>query len=75
MRWVRHVGEQKCTQGFGAGALPEGKKPLENLGKDEVILQWIFNEVGWESVGRIHLAQDMDRQQALVSTAMNLRVP
>jgi hypothetical protein len=55
--------------------IPEGKKPLEDLGKDEGILQWIFKEVGWESMDRIHLAQDMDKQKTVVNTAMNLWVP
>jgi len=54
--------------------IPEGKKPLETLGKYEGILQWIFKEVGWESVYRINLAQDMDKQTTVVNTAMNLRV-
>ena len=43
--------------------MPEGKKPLETLGKDEGMLQWILKEVGWESVDRIHLAQDIDKQK------------
>jgi hypothetical protein len=33
-----------------------------------------LREIGWES-GWIHLAQDRDQWQALVSTVMNLRVP
>jgi hypothetical protein len=55
--------------------IPERKKPIENLGKDQWILQWIFKKVGRESVDRIHLAQDMDKHQTVVYTAMNLRVP
>jgi ribosome biogenesis protein Nip4 len=31
--------------------------------------------IGWEGVDWIHLAQDRDRWQAVVNTAMNLRVP
>ena len=38
-------------------------------------LNWIFKEVGWESMDRTHLAEDMDKQLAVVNTAMNFRVP
>ena len=55
--------------------IPEAKKQLEDLGIDERMLKWIFKEVGWEGVDRIHLAQDVDKQQAAVNTVMNLLVP
>jgi len=32
-----------------------------------------FQEVGWEGVGKIELAQDRDRWRALVNTVMNLQ--
>jgi hypothetical protein len=32
-------------------------------------------EVGWEGMGWIELAQDRDRWQALVNAVMKLRVP
>ena len=34
-----------------------------------------LQELGWEGLDWIDLAQDMDRRRALVSTVMNLRVP
>jgi hypothetical protein len=34
-----------------------------------------LRETGWESVGRIHLAQDRDQWRDLVNTLTNLRVP
>jgi hypothetical protein len=34
-----------------------------------------LQEVGWEGMDWIDMAQDRDRWQALVSTVMNLRVP
>ena len=34
-----------------------------------------LQEVGWEGVDWIDLAQDRDRWRALVSAVMNLRVP
>jgi len=34
-----------------------------------------IRETGWESVNRIHLAQDGDECQALLNTVMKLRVP
>jgi hypothetical protein len=34
-----------------------------------------FQEVGWESMEWIQLAQDRDRWQALLNAVINLRVP
>jgi hypothetical protein len=34
-----------------------------------------LREIGWDGVGWIHLAQDMDQWRADVNTVMNLRVP
>jgi hypothetical protein len=34
-----------------------------------------LREKGWEGVDLMHLAQDSDQWRAVVSTAMNLRVP
>jgi hypothetical protein len=34
-----------------------------------------IQEVGWEDVNWIELAQDRDRWRALVNAVMNLRVP
>jgi hypothetical protein len=34
-----------------------------------------LQEVGWEGVDCIDMAQDRDRWQALVNAVMNLRVP
>jgi len=54
---------------------PEGKRPL---GRPR--LRWEDNikmdlqEVGWEGMERIELAQDGNRWRALVSAVMNLRV-
>jgi hypothetical protein len=39
-----------------------------------MMLEWIFKEVGWEGVDRIHLAHDMHKQQAAVNTVTNLPV-
>jgi hypothetical protein len=55
---------------------PEGKRPLgrprrrwdDNIRKD-------LQEIRWEGVDWIHLAQDRDQWRALVNTVMNLRVP
>jgi hypothetical protein len=34
-----------------------------------------LREIGWEGVNCIHLAQDKDQWQALVNTAVKIRVP
>jgi hypothetical protein len=68
--------------GEGRGAFrvlvgrPEGRRPLgrprlrleDNIKTD-------LQEVGWEGVDWIDMAQDRDRWRALVTAVMNLRVP
>jgi hypothetical protein len=55
---------------------PEGKRPLGRPRR-----MWVNNikidlrEIGWDGMDWIDLAQDRDRQRALVNTVMNLRVP
>jgi hypothetical protein len=55
---------------------PEGKRPLGRQRR-----RWVDNikidlrNIGWDGVDWIDLPQDMDHWRALVSTAMNLRVP
>jgi hypothetical protein len=34
-----------------------------------------FKGMGWEGLNYVNLTQDMDKWQALVNMAMNLRVP
>jgi len=47
---------------------------MDDLGLDGfIILQWIFQEVGWV-MDRIYLTQDRKRWRAVFSSAMNLRV-
>jgi hypothetical protein len=55
---------------------PEGRR---RLGKPrrrwEDNIKMDLQEVGWESVDLIYMAQDRDRWWALVNAVMNLRVP
>jgi hypothetical protein len=54
---------------------PEGKRPLEEpRHRREDGISMDLREVGWGSVDWIHMAQDRDWLQALVSTIMNLWV-
>jgi len=49
---------------------------MEDLEHDgRIILQRIFQEVGWAGMAWIALAQDRDRCWALVNAVMNLWVP
>jgi hypothetical protein len=55
---------------------PEGRRPLGRPRRgweDNITMD--LGEVGFGDVDWIHLAQDRDRWQALVNTAMNLQVP
>jgi len=53
-----------------------GRGHLQGLGIDgDIILEWIFRELEWEAVERMHLAEDRDQWRALVNTIMNRRIP
>ena len=54
---------------------PEGNTPLARPRRrwDDNIKMHL-QEVGWEGIDWIDLAQDMDRWRALVNAVMNLRV-
>jgi hypothetical protein len=49
---------------------------MENLGHGgRIILQWIFQEIGWAGIAWIALAQDRERCRALVKAVTNIWVP
>jgi hypothetical protein len=55
---------------------PERRSPLERprgRWKDNIKIN--FQEVGWEGVDWIDIAQDRDRWRTLVNAVMNLQVP
>jgi hypothetical protein len=57
---------------------PEGKRPLGRPRRrwvDNIKIDLIVREIGWNGMDWIDLAQDRDQWRALVNTAMNLRVP
>jgi hypothetical protein len=55
---------------------PEGKRPLGRHGhRWEDNIKMIFEELWWEHLDWINLAQDTDQLQVLVNTVMNLWVP
>jgi hypothetical protein len=78
MRWVGNV----ARMGEGRGAYrilvgrPEGRRPLgiprcrweDNIKMD-------LQEVGWEGMDWIDMAEDKDRWWAVVNAVMNLQVP
>jgi hypothetical protein len=54
---------------------PEGKRPLGRPRRRwEDGIKMDLEEIGWEGVDWIHLAQDRDRWRAVVNAVMNLRV-
>jgi hypothetical protein len=65
----------RCTYRILVGR-PEGRRPLgrprhrwdDNIKKD-------LQDVAWEGIDWIDMAQDRDRWRAVVSAVMNLRVP
>jgi hypothetical protein len=70
MRWAGHV----ARMGEGRGAYrilvgrPEGRRPLGRPRRRlEDNVKMDIQEVGWESVDRIDMAQDRERWRALVS--------
>jgi hypothetical protein len=78
IRWAGHV----ALMGDGRVVYrvfvrkPEGKRPLgapRRIWKDNIKID--LQEVSYESMDWIALAQDRDRRRALVNAVMNLRVP
>jgi hypothetical protein len=55
---------------------PEGKRPLaRHRHKWEVNMKMDLQEVEWEGMDWIDLAQERDRWRTLVNAVINLRVP
>jgi len=69
------MGEERVVYRFLVRK-PEGRRPLGRPSRrwvDNIMMD--FQEVGYEYVDWIWLAQDRDRWRTLVSAVMNLRVP
>jgi hypothetical protein len=78
MRWARHVariGEKNNAYRILVGK-PEGKRPLGRPRR-----RWVGNikmdlqEIEWDGVDWIDMAQNRDQRRALVYMVLNLRVP
>jgi hypothetical protein len=71
---VARMGEERneCRALMGK---PEGKRPLGRPRRRwEDGIRMDLNEIGWESVHWIKLAQDRRRWRAIVNTVISLRV-
>jgi hypothetical protein len=54
----------------------EGKRPRGRPGRRwEDNVRMDLQEIGWEGVNWMNMAQDMDQWRAFVNTVMKLRVP
>jgi hypothetical protein len=54
----------------------KGRDQSENLGVDlRISIKIDLEEIGWDGVEWMHLAEDSDQQQALKNAVMNVRVP
>jgi hypothetical protein len=78
MKWAGHV----AHMGEGRGAYrilvgrPEGRRPLGRPWcRWEDNIKMNLQELRWEGVDWIDMAQDRDRWRALVNVVMNLQVP
>jgi hypothetical protein len=78
MRWAGHVarmGEGRCAYRILVGR-PEGRRPLGRPRRRwENNIKMDLQDVGWDDLAWIDMAQDRDRRRALVNAVMNLRVP
>ena len=77
MRWaghVAHIGEERGVYRVLLGK-PEGTRPLGRPRRRWVDIRMDLQEVGYEYMDWIGLAQDRARWRTLMSAVMNLRVP
>ena len=78
MRWAEHVactGDRRGAHRVLAGR-SEGKRQLGRpRSRRKYSIKMYLQEVGWEDIDWIDLAQDRDRWRVLVNAVMNLRVP
>jgi hypothetical protein len=69
------MGEGRCAYRILVGR-PEGRRPLgRHRRRWEDNIKMDFQEVEWEGMDWIDMAQDRDRWRAVVSAVMNLWVP
>jgi hypothetical protein len=73
MRWAGHVARTGLRR--GAYRILVGRPVGRHRRRWEDNIKIDLQEVGWEGMDWIDLAQDRDRWQALENVAMNLRVP
>jgi len=67
-------GEERHIQDFGGE--PEEKRPLGRARRRwEDNIKMDLQDVGWEGIDWIDVAQDRDRWQTLVNAVRNLQVP
>jgi hypothetical protein len=64
-----HGGQEKCVHGFG-GEIWRKVATLEHLVIIIVIID--LREIGWDSVAWVHVAQNRDSWQSVVSLIINL---
>jgi hypothetical protein len=78
MRWTGHVAQmgEKTSAYRILVRKPEGKRSLGRPRRRWVVnIKMDLEEIGWDGVDWIDLAQDGDQWRALTNTVMSLRVP
>jgi hypothetical protein len=75
MRWAGHIACKMRNADKILVGKPEGKRPLRRpRDMQEDYIRVDLQQIGWEGMYWIHLAQVRDQWLALVNTVMNLQV-
>jgi hypothetical protein len=78
MRWAGHLARKKAIRSpyeFLVGKSERNRSFRRHMIRWEGNIKMDLNEIGWDGIDWIPIAQNWDKWRALVNTVMNLRVP